>query len=276
MSNWFQDNLSNTNDNPSNSLSSGYISVYDSNNSRIIFTKKNQVKSWTISYSLETGTWISFHSYKPNFYYYTPTKFYSFINESNSIWVHNIDGLYQTYYNKLEPHVIEYISNPVPIISKIWDQITLQTECRIYDEANLFYKEDILTTFNKAIIYTDRQTSGLLTLIPKDKELLNEDYLLEQVRDDHQNISIIDRTEKYWFINDFRDIRIDYNKPVWVESASDYQKELNVLTLDLNKDWTQLESFRDTYLGIQLIFDNFANRKLITHFTSEEEQKSQF
>jgi len=40
-------------------------------------------------------------------------------------------------------------------------------------------------------------------------------------------------------------------------------------SMDINKDWFELENFRDKYLGIRLIFDKFADKKLITNFSVE-------
>ena len=108
------------------------------------------------------------------------------------------------------------------------------------------------------------------------------DYLWEQVVNNNSNEIIVSKREKDWNINDFRDIRIDYTKPIWNSNISSLQSEyfidkiLNTSTLDINKDWTQLESFRDKYLVVRLIFDKFANRKLITNFSVENEQQSFF
>ena len=45
-------------------------------------------------------------------------------------------------------------------------------------------------------------------------------------------------------------------------------------TLNFNKDWYELESFRDKYLVVRLIFDKFANKKIITNFSVENEDPS--
>lgn len=41
--------------------------------------------SWTLSYSLDTNTWISFHSYIPDFYLTTGNNMYSLINDELSV-----------------------------------------------------------------------------------------------------------------------------------------------------------------------------------------------
>ena len=88
------------------------------------------------------------------------------------------------------------------------------------------------------------------------------------------------RSAFMWFINNFRDIRVDYTKPIWISnktlmnSNSYIDKVLNETTLDFNKDWYELESFRDKYLVVRLIFDKFANKKIITNFSVENEDPS--
>ena len=271
MSKWFNENITNIGNNPSNPESSGYISVYDSHNERVIFTKLDKIKSWTISFSLLSNKWVSFHSYKPNIYLQSPNKFYSWkFNkdaESNKIWEHNIKGSYQTFYGKLEPHILEYISVNSPVVTKVWDYFQLNTQAQKF--INDVFVDDLYTTFNKGIFYNSRQCSGELTFITKDTELYDENYMESQIKNYDENHIIIDRTERNWFVNDFRDIRTDYSAPIWKENFSEVHKNLNMDSMDINKDWFELENFRDKYLGIRLIFDKFADKKLITNFSVE-------
>lgn len=236
--------------------------------------------SWTISYSLKGENWVSWHSYMPNFYINIPEKFYSWKHGSNKIWKHNKLGHFQTYYGEYKPHIVEYTSLSNPITTRIWNHIMLQTEAKTYNYDLKQYHDERYVTFNKAILYNSRQCSGEMDLVIKDEELGGQDYMMNQVINTNVNQSIIDRNERDWLINDFRDIRIDYTKPIWNSNISSLQSEyfidkiLNTSTLDINKDWTQLESFRDKYLVVRLIFDKFANKKLITNFSVENEQQS--
>lgn len=236
--------------------------------------------SWTMSFSLKNNSWTSWHSYMPNFYINVPEKFYSWKYGNPNIWKHGKLGHYQTFYDVYYPHIIEYTSVENPITTKIWNHIILQTEAKEYNKDLKEYSDLRDYTFNKAIIYNTRQCSGEMDLIVKNRELDGVDYMMNQVVNTNNNHSIIDRTERDWIINDFRDIRIDYTKPIWNASSTSRQSQyyidkiLNESTLDINKDWTQLESFRDKYLVVRLIFDNFADKKLITNFSVENEQMS--
>lgn len=241
-----------------------------------IVNKENiKDNSWTLSFSLINSSWISYHSYQPNIYINIPNRFFSWIYGDNNIWEHNIKGSYQTFYNKYYPHILEYIVISNPSINKITNYLSFMTESKTYDENLKSYIDSLYTTFNKAILYNTRQCSGLINLQVKDLELYDEDYMLSQVYTTNNNVSIIDRTERNWFLNDFRDYRIDYSKPIWNNDHCYNLKVLNEESIDYNKDWTQQESFRDKYLGVRLIFDKFANKKLITNLLLDVSQVSQ-
>ena len=279
MGNWVYEGLENCRmkffkENPNGTIDYKYIDGLE-----MLDTTKID-NSWTISFSLKNNSWTSWHSYLPNMYINTPNKFYSWIQGDKNFWRHNVQGLYHTFYGKYHPHIIEYVSLSNPISTRDYTHLALQTTVKDYHEDLGEYSEDLHTTFNKAVLYNSRQCSGELTLIPKDKDLTGVDYMSSQIVNTNTNASIIDRTEKDWFINDFRDLRINYNTPIWVSEVSKLQEKyfidkiLNTASLDLNKDWTQLESFKDKYLVVRLIFDNFANKKIITNYSIENEQVS--
>lgn len=288
LSNWFKENINIKNtinsDNPSNPNGTGFISVYDSRKERIIFTKLdksgNTNNSWTLSYSLKDSSWTSWHSYIPSFYINTPDRFFSWVPKSNVLWRHNVIGNYQTFYGVKHPHIIEYVSIDNPLVTKIWNTVRLQTEAKTYDYTLKEYTDERYVTFNKAILYNTRQCSGLMDLKVKNPEVEGVNYMWDQVVNTNTNQSIISRTEKDWYINDFRDIRVNYKAPIWNSNSQGLQtngyidKVLNTSTMNINKDWMNLESFRDKYLVIRLIFDTFADKKLITNFSVENEQQS--
>ena len=96
----------------------------------------------------------------------------------------------------------------------------------------------------------------------------------------NNNEILVDRNERNWNINDFRDLRINYNIPIFKSDLKSVQdnyyidKVLNTESINYNKNWTQLENFRDKYLAVRLIFDKFADKKIITNFSVENEDPS--
>ena len=295
--NWFRENIpfrgeadfSGNIDNPSNPDGLGFISVYDSRKERVIFTKKdftnplgaNENNSWTISYSLKDDSFTSWHSYLPSFYFYVNNEFFSW-NQSidRNMYRHNVKGSYQLFYSTLYPHIIEYVSNNNVLENKIFENIALHTEAKTYDSNNDQFRNIRNRTFNRAILYNSRQCSGQLTLYDKDTGLAEQDYLRNQVRN-LANLNVpIDNNEGIWTFNGFRDIVIDLDEPLFMANTDDLQadyfidKILNDNVIDETKDWTQQESFRDKYLVVRLIFDNFTDVRLITNYSIESENLS--
>jgi len=95
------------------------------------------------------------------------------------------------------------------------------------------------------------------------------------------NKALLSRGEKDWSLNNFRDYVISYDESLFSSDYSDRQddyfidKVINTNVIDETKSWEQLESFRDKYLIIRFIFDNFDNIKLLFNFSSESDNISQ-
>jgi hypothetical protein len=237
-------------------------------------------RSWTISYSLKNSSWTSFHSYIPDFYMYVPERFYSWKNGDNYLWKHNKIGNYQTFYGQYWPHIVEYVSVDAPIRTKIWDFITLQTEARSYSPVSMEFLDQRDVTFNKLLVYNSHQISGILDMVVKNTRPNETSYIRQQIQNTVGQITI-DRTERDWNINELRDIRVDTSVPMFNRDPSSISTEyfidktVNPACLDTAKHWTQMESFRDKFLVVRLIFDTFDNIRLITNFSMENESISE-
>lgn len=235
--------------------------------------------SWTMSYSLKRQEWRSWHPYLPSFYFHVQEKFYSWPQGSTSIWKHNIENSYQTFYGVRYPFIVEYVDNPSPLTSKIWTNIMFQTEAKKYDVASQEYIDQRNVTFNKVLLYNTEQISGELTLVPKQNSSV--DYLYQQTTNSSSNQITIDRNERDWTLNDMRDLRDNYDVPMFIKNVAQFQsnyyidKIVNPLAINYNKDWTQLTSFRDKYLVVRLIFDNFADTRLTFNFSALAKQQSE-
>lgn len=238
--------------------------------------------SWTLSYNLNSSPnhWQAWHSYIPSFYYNTPNTFHSWVPNSDYLWRHNLQYNYQTYYGKRYPFIFEYVSLKDPLSTKIWEHLALITEAKKFNTDFNESVDERFITFNKGLFYNSRQSSGVLNLLIKDVNKSGEDYLLNQVQGLEGDSIIIDRNERDWTVNDLRDNRVDYTTPLFTSKLQDLQEDyyidkvVNEATIDYNKDWTQLESFRDKYLVVRLYFDTFEDVKLLMNFSSEVTQPS--
>lgn len=239
--------------------------------------------SWTISYDLFEDFWISLHSFMPNMYFSTPEKFFSWSSPSadipgNSIYEHNIKGSYNRYYNgAIKPFIVEVIHADSPVATKVFDSCTFTTDAWRYSPVYREFLQEKFITFNRAIFYNSRQTTGEVDLIVKDTSNNPEDYLYEQVKDLPATAMMIDKNELDWSVNQLRNLRGDYTIPMFSKNYVDRQldyyidKVVNLYCLDLNKEWFEQESLRDKYLAVRLIFDNFEDVKLVFNYQYESD-----
>ena len=165
-------------------------------------------KSWTISYSPLTKGWLSFHSFLPNYYVGLSTHFQS--GNSSGLWNHLLSPLtYQTYYNKLEPYVIEYSVDSLPVVSTINSVTLYQDIQKFYNKTDFYSLGSSNSTnkinFNKAFLYNKEQCSGMLYLVPENPKDLSQRLKYPKLQSDHIEILYSHREQKFTF-NGFWDL----------------------------------------------------------------------
>jgi len=228
---------------------------------------------WTMSYGLKRQEWKSWHPYIPSFYFHVQEKFYSWPQGSRYLWKHNRQGHYRTFYGVTYPFIVEYVDNPSPITTKVWDYLMFQTEAKQFDPTTQDYMDVRDVTFNKVLFYNTEQISGVLNINPKQN--LAQSYLLQQTQNFNSfgNITA-DRNERDWTLNDMRDVRISTAVPMFIKDVAQLQgnyyidKIVNPAAINSFKSWNELESFRDKFLVIRLIFDTFDTSKRLTFYYS--------
>ena len=126
-------------------------------------------------------------------------------------------------------------------------------------------------------MYNSRQCTGELSIKVKDANPDSANYINQQIENNDPQSILVDRNERNWSLNHFRDMRVNYEVPIFNSTLPSVQpnyyidKVLNYSSLDYNKDWTEQESFRDKYLAVRFIFDNFADVKFTLNFSLENE-----
>ncbi len=132
-------------------------------------------KSWTISYSFNTGNFTSWHSYRPMAAFSDSYNYYTLSVSDfslNRIWRHKHIGNYQKYYNVKYDFVIEWMTydSSTDVFSSIYyNAYTMQ-----WDELNkqwLVPTNDNDVTFNRGIVYNHEQSSGLFNLTLVNQQL---------------------------------------------------------------------------------------------------------
>lgn len=235
-------------------------------------------KSFTMSFSIRSGRWVSWHSYIPNYYIYTQNSFYYCIYTSSKIWKHYKEGSYTIFNNIAYPFILEYIKTN-DYQDMILNDILLQTIARKWNSAMKEYIEDKFITFNKIIVSNNRQCTGELIMVVKDTQSSPQDWYSQQTKNSAGTI-LITKKEGNWNINEFRDYVNDYTKPIFTRSWNDIKgnyfidKVVNNSIINQNKNWYELESFTGQFISIRLKFDTFNDVNLIMNYSVEFEQPS--
>jgi hypothetical protein len=234
-------------------------------------------KSWTISFSFHTNTWISWHSYLPNYYIHNQNSFYSVVAGNSSIWKHNVEGKYHTYYGVYAPHIIEIVKVSNPLQSYITEDLIIQTIARQWDDNLKDYNDVKTVTFNKILAYNSYQSSGEKEMLVKEATNNPQNWYLEQIKNTAGQVSLT-RAERNWHINDFRDYVVNYNVPLFSTRWQDIKagffidKVVNSGAVSNTKPWHELQTFNDKYLIVRLKFDTFDNVNLTLNYSLETEQ----
>lgn len=130
--------------------------VYDPNYTRLIVV--HRVNGWIMSFDLEDMVWKSFHQYNDQYLY--SNGFDLFSSQNNNIYKHLTIGNYTNFYGnkvnfEIEVQPFEYNTKDLHIVTYY---------AQTFDgERQLRYP-----TFNNLWVYTNKQSSGIVALVPKE------------------------------------------------------------------------------------------------------------
>ena len=220
--------------------------------------------SWTISVNTLDKGIKSFHSYLPNFLYNNTNQWFSHYYEDYSIYEHN-KGKY------LSPFIVEKVNifNMISTFSSA--SLSLITDAYDYNEQYGEYVIDNDTTFNKAVIYNNFQSTGLINLEPKVSPF--------QQPSNNQSI-LINKYERTWNMNGFRNNVVDETLPMftqrWQDIQSDYyiDKLPNQNVINYNKSLFKKEKLRDKFLITRFIYEDENPKKLVYKFNIDKSKIS--
>lgn len=227
--------------------------------------------SWTVSYSLLTQSWISFHSYIPN--YYIQHAGYFETNNLNKTYSHNKSFTFQNYYGIVEPYILEYPKNDIPndqILSTVSDNTTILK----YSTHEVFYEVETGVYFNKAVIYNNYQCTGQLNLVFKPENSLSAYFNYPKFNPTSKDI-LVSKRDNIFSFNTFWDIVSNKALPF-------YSRPCNIPSLDRifdrNLDYTirshQKTRIRGKECRIRLVQDQTDQYKFISKFLLVQTQTS--
>lgn len=189
--------------------------------------------SWTIAFSLNTGSWMSYYSFYPNYYISHNTYFQTGRNnavDSSEIglWSHLLTNRsYQVFYGKKYPFTVEY---PIKseYVTKRLGAVKLWTEAKRYANEYDFSTTPTLT-FNKSMVYNNVGCSGQLLLDVQEANLFKVKDYPKTNQNGTQNILITNK-DNYQFTYDYIFNRIKYNTtniPFLLQDKNQIEKSPN-------------------------------------------------
>ena len=211
-------------------------------------------KSFTISYDLNNGAWISFHSYIPTSYISEQNYFISFYN--NKTWNHNSQYIkYNNFYNSIHPYIIEH-PYQFQLKDEILQNVTDYSIVLKHDDFESFTESED-EYFNKMILYTNQQCSGNLVLTKK--PISNLKSYMEYPKYNNSSKEILyTKVDHLYRINTFWDITKNVKKPIFLKNCDNLSefKKLNQENMNYNKSSYNRYPIRTKDLKIRMILDN--------------------
>lgn len=213
-------------------------------------------KSFTLSYSFISNSWVGYHSYFPYYMFNDHDTYYSSSNPTG-VWKHNY-GNYQLYYNTKAPHIIDLVALKNPIQAKALSSVIYTSKCSTFDE-NTSQFRNVDETFTSLIAYNSYQTSGKVDLIIKN-----------QFDSSEYPLTYVSKVDNNFRINNVRDMSISHNLPIWTIEGTPAQgypyldKYPNLSNINFAKSYFEMQRFRDHYLGLRFEFNSQYNTKIST------------
>jgi len=241
-------------------------------------------KSWTISYNFYTKSWTSWHSYHPNFYIehidtfdsgrYMLTKINGQLGKICKAYTHNFSNKsYQVFYGKLEPFIVEFLAKQ-STTNNVLNSVEYYLDViRYHGDFDVFYNR--AKTFNKAIIYNERQTSGLLYFKVSDPEDLTEILNYPKRLNDGYEI-LTTNSENVWRFNDFFDVSQNQlnNIPLLKYDCANVNKTLNQQAINYAKPDFDRAVIRQRMCRVRLINDAESNYLYRFNFSQINQRQS--
>lgn len=218
--------------------------------------------SFTLSYSMLTRKWASFHSYLPSYIYNNSKEYFSQPDEAytQALYKHNA-GEFQTYYEKRFAHIVDMIMQQNPYEGKLSSAVTYTSKVKEFVDSAKDWRE-IPITYSAFVGYNSNQTTGLQFLAKK----------TTFDADTSSNVALTQLTDNQWRINNIRDLAANNLEPIWdsswaTKATTPYEyvdRLMNIPNINYNKDLFEVKRLRDHYLGLRFYFYPLGNYKITT------------
>jgi hypothetical protein len=235
--------------------------------------------SWTIAFSLNTGSWLSFYGFYPNYYinhnsYFQTGRNSAIDSQELGLWSHLLTNKsYQVFYGKKQIFTVEY-----PIKSdytaKRLKGVKLWTEAKRFANDYDFSVTPNLT-FNKSIIYNNVGCSGQLLLDIQEANLFKVKDYPKTNSNNTQNILITNK-DNFQFTYDYIFNRVKYNTtniPTFLQDKNQIDKQPNPAVIKFY-GINPLKKMEGDWFLNRLSYDTDSRFSLALKFTINESQNT--
>lgn len=224
-------------------------------------------KSHTVSFDVKNNHWVSFHSYLPKYYYNDSQSYYSTPDLLN--WYKHTDRNYNTYYQTKYPHVVEFVTRDVNTI--ILNSLQWVGKVERYDEINKDWIEVEDGTYNKALIYNSRQSTGVQDL-DFDESIINWSNTSKRIVKSDYNYRISGirnlATAQPISTSSWGEIEDTFEEYGYID------KTPLLSSINYNMAMPDLSPLRDKYQVIRLIYDGDEVYRISLDLASTQQQYS--
>jgi hypothetical protein len=189
-----------------------------------------------------------------------------------SLWRHLTNPvIYNTYYGCIRPYIIEY-----PFAYQYNDEILQNV--KDYTKAYTYLPSDdgvfndnrkisINGYFNKAVLYNDQQSTGILELVAKPMNNLKE-YLKYPIYNTDSKTITYTKSDNFYQYNTFWGLVKDKSLPLFTKSCESMSidKIVNQANMDYSKRSFKKEPIRGKDLKIRHILDSHSDIHLVSQF----------
>ena len=197
------------------------------------------------------------------------------------LWSHLVDHtLYNSFYGNIHPYIIEY-----PLAFNYKDEILQSVES--YDKVYRYFTSPLDVSdrnlrvsldnewFNKAVVYNDQQSSGILNLVVKPVNNMKDYLLYPKYNDDSKSI-LWTKVDNIYNYNTFWSAILHKGEPLFLTTCKSLSidKEVNQGNMDYSVRAYKKDTIRSKDLKIRHILDDKSDITIVTQFMIAQTQNS--
>lgn len=231
--------------------------VFDNFTNNLYISEKASRNNWTLSYKPAHQSFISFHSFLPEYYFSLPNTYLS--SDLVGIWKHNSRNGYQTYYGTEYNFDVGLIINN-KYKKQEYQAIEVYSEWIQYLDFNsLIY--DRTKFFDHIFAYNNNGSTGLTTLYLKN----NDDRAESLIQNSDTNVPALAEVsminDSIYRINKLENLQSDFGLPViqWDANGMTYTPTNTDPTINPR----DRKDLKGSWLKLHLISSDTDSKKLL-------------